>query len=70
LDPYCEEKPIKSDKRLFITERKHKGKKIIVIVNVSDDKVYLKKYKNKVNLLSKIRFDGQVEPYGVYIIVS
>jgi len=70
LDPYCEEKPIKSDKRLFITERKHKGKKIIVIVNVSEDKILLKKYRNKVDLISKKRFNGQIGPYGVYIIAS
>jgi len=70
LDPYCKEKPIKSDKRLFITERKYKGKKIIVMVNVSEDKIFLKKYVNKNDLLSKKKFDGRVGPYGVYIIVS
>jgi len=70
LNPYFEEKPIKSDKKLFITERKHEGNKIIVIVNVSEDKIFLKKYVNKIDFISKKRFDGNIEPYDVYVIVS
>jgi len=64
------EKPIKSDKRLLITERKCNGSKIIVVINFSEDKIFLKKYVNKNNSLSGKCFNGLVEPYGVYIIVS
>lgn len=66
LDPYCREKPIKSDKRLLIIEHKYKGKKIIVIVNVSEDKITLPKYAKKFDLLSRKRFNGLVESYGAY----
>jgi|TARA_B100001964_G_C14234330_1_gene601667 sucrose phosphorylase len=66
LDPYCKEKPVKSDKILLITERKYKGKKIIAIVNVSEDKITLPKYTKKFDLISKKQFNGQVEPYGAY----
>ena len=51
-----------------ITERKYKGKKIIAIVNVSEDNIFLKKYVNKNDLLSRKRFNGNVESYGSYII--
>ena len=66
LNPYCKEKPIKSDKRLLITERKFKGKKMIVIVNVSGDGIMLQKYTKRFDLLSKRPFNGEVEPYGAY----
>jgi len=66
LNPYCKEKPIESDKRLFITEHKYKDKKIILIVNVSDDEISLPKYTKKFDLLSKKKFNGKIEPYGVY----
>ncbi|MCH8004127.1 MAG: sugar phosphorylase [Nanoarchaeota archaeon] len=70
LDPYCKEKPIKSDKRLLITERKYGGKKVTVIVNVSEDKIMLEKYTKKLDWLSKKRFSGEIKPYGSYIIIS
>lgn len=70
LDPYCRERPIKSDKRLLIIEHKYNGKKVIIIVNVSEDKINLPKYANKFDLLSRKRFSGLVESYGAYVVIS
>jgi len=66
LNPYVKEKIISSDKRLVITQRTFKNKKIIVIINISDAIINLQKYKKKFDLFSKKKFDGEARPYGVY----
>jgi len=57
-----------SDKRLFIMERKLERKNSIVVINVSDETVFLPEYEGKTDYLRKIPFDGSVSPYGVYFL--
>ena len=57
-----------SDKRLFMMERKLEKKSSIVVVNVSDDTVFLPEHKGKKDFMRGIPFDGSVIPYGVYFL--
>ena len=59
---------LRSDKRLFIMERKLGGKSSIVVVNVSNDTVSLPEYKGKLDHMRNIPFDGNVSPYGIYFL--
>ena len=65
--PY-KQKIIYSDKRLLIISRLRKNKKIIIITNVSNDLVSLSKYKGRTDLLLKRKFNGKVQPNGVYFL--
>ena len=56
---------LRSDKRLFIMERKLEGKNSIVVINVSDEAVSLPEYKGRLEHLQNIPFDGNVSPYGI-----
>ena len=57
-----------SDKRLFIMERRHRGRSMIAVVNVSGDVVELTKYKGKTDRIRNLLFGGGIEPYGVYFL--
>jgi glycosidase len=59
---------LNSDKRLFIMERKLVKKSSMVIVNVSDDTVYLPEYKGKHDYMRSTPFDGSVSPYEIYFL--
>ena len=59
---------LQSDKRLFVIERKCKGKDVLAVVNVSDAEIKLLQYKGKTDLISKTLFEGSVAPYGVYFL--
>ncbi|MBU1204404.1 MAG: sugar phosphorylase [Nanoarchaeota archaeon] len=68
LNPFYKQKVIYSDKRLFIVSRLRKNKKLVVIINVSNDIISLSRYKGRTDLLSKRRFNGKVQPNGVYFL--
>ena len=57
---------LKSDERLFVMERVNKGESILGVVNVSSNTVESPQYQGKYDLISKTRFEGNIEPYGVY----
>ncbi len=68
LNQLYKQKIIYSDKRLFIISRLRKNKKLVVIINVSNDMVSVSRYKGRTDLLSKRKFDGEVQPNGVYFL--
>jgi len=59
---------LQSDKRLFVIERICKGKNLLAVINVSDDRIKLPQYKGMTDLISKTLFEGSVAPYGVYFL--
>ena len=63
FNPYYKEKTIKVDQRLLIT--KH-SKNLIVIINVSGERVKIHRYFERFDLIRKKQFNGKVLPYGVY----
>jgi len=54
------------DKRLVAVERIFEQKKIVAIINVSDDTIPLPEFELRFDLITRTLFNGQVEPYGVY----
>jgi len=68
LNQLYKQKIIYSDKRLFIISRLRKNRKLVVIINVSNDMVSVSRYKGRTDLLSKRRFNGKVQPNGVYFL--
>lgn len=68
LNQLYKQKIIYSDKRLFIISRLRKNRKIVVIINVSNNMVSLSRYKGRTDLLSKRRFNGKVQPNRVYFL--
>ena len=57
-----------SDERLFVMGRRHEGKNMVAVVNVSDETVALPRYEDKMDHISGRPFNGEVEPYGVYFL--
>ncbi len=39
-----------------------------MVINVSDNSVTLPEHEGKLDLITKILFDGKVAPYGVYFL--
>jgi len=68
LNQLYKQKIIYSDKRLFIMSRLRKNKEIIIVTNVSNDIISLSRYKGRTDLLSKRKFNGKVQPNGVYFL--
>ncbi len=68
LNQLYKQKIIYSDKRLFIISRVKKNKELIIVTNVSNDKISVSKYKGRTDLLSKRKFNGKVQPNGVYFL--
>lgn len=66
LHPGSRRKVMVLDPRLVTVERRYEGQRVLAIVNVSDEKIPLPKYKLMFNLIDRSFFDGWVEPYGVY----
>ena len=59
---------VRSDKRLFIMERKYEKTRTATVINVSDETVRLPEYEGKQDLMGDSRFDGNVRPYGIYFL--
>ncbi len=66
FNPYRKEKTIKSDQRLLVTEH---NRDLIVIINVSEEKVKINRYLEKFDLIRRKPFNGKVLPYGIYYLV-
>lgn len=56
------------DKRLLVIERRFQDETVWVIINVSEDSLMVPDYKRKFDITSNRSFDGEVEPYGVYLL--
>ena len=63
--PYVGEEVIDSDSRLLVL-RKETG--LVVVINVSCDRVGLEGFDGREDLLSSEKFDGNVEGYGVRVL--
>ena len=59
---------VRSDKRLFIMERKYEKTRTATVINVSNETVRLPEYEGKRDLMGDSRFDGNVRPYGIYFL--
>lgn len=59
---------IDSDKRLIIIKRSFRGETVWAVINVSQFEIALPEYKGRPNVVGNEIFDGNVEPYGVYIL--
>ncbi|MCK5471688.1 sugar phosphorylase [Candidatus Gracilibacteria bacterium] len=66
FNPYRREKTVKSDQRLLVTEH---NRGLMVIINVSGEKVKINKYLEKIDLIRRKQFNGKVLPYGIYYLV-
>ena len=66
LHPGSRRKVVDLDRRLVSIERSYGREKILGIVNVSDEKIPLPEHELRFDLISRILFDGEVPPYGVY----
>lgn len=59
---------IHSDERLFIIERQHQDGSVYSVINVSNDAIGLPEYNGKYDLIEKTQFNGNIEPYGIYML--
>jgi len=57
-----------SDNRLFIMERWHRERRMVAVVNVSQDTIDLPQYRGMTGRIRNMLFDGSIEPYGVYFL--
>ena len=64
FSPYLKERVVDSDKRLLILEKDS----VYFVVNVSDEEINLEKFKGKLDLVSRSRFNGKVEGYDVLVL--
>jgi glycosidase len=68
FNPSGRRQVIDSDKRLLVIERQFHDEAVWAVINVSDDTIMLPAYREKFDVISKRRFHGSVDPYGVYFL--
>ncbi len=56
------------DKRLLVIERRFQDETVWVIINVSEDSLVAPEYNGKLDIASGRAFDGDVEPFGIYLL--
>jgi glycosidase len=66
--PLSKRKVWDRDKRLLVIERTYKGDSVWVVINVSEDEVSLPELRGKTDTISRKRFSGRSDPYGVYFL--